>query len=81
MEKKGKTALILAAIAAVASGGIALSFDFSTTTSISGDTINTVMNQFGIDMEVDEFREICKATYDSLESDFKTACDILSRIP
>ena len=82
MEKKGKTALILTALAAIASGGIAFNFvvDQSITT-ISGDTINSVMNQFNIDMNVEDFREKCAAAYDTLDENIKSACDLLSRIP
>ena len=56
MENKGKAALILGAIAALASGGLALSFDFSQVTTTIGDTITTTIVNEG--MNNDELRKI-----------------------
>jgi len=56
MVTKTKTALILTAIAAITGGGLALSFDFSQTTTTIGDTITTtIVNEA---MRDDELRKI-----------------------
>ena len=76
LENKGKAALILTGIAAMASGGLALSLDFSTTETNIGDTTivnNYIKDNFGVDIEV--FKEMCRN--DEVPDEAKIYCRLI----
>ena len=80
MQKK-KSATIIALIAAVASGGIALSFDFSQTTisNITGDTINNFLENKGITL--DDLRTLCTNEQLDIFKEYEEECKFLELLP
>lgn len=76
MQKK-VTATIVAIIAAVASGGIALSFDFSQTETNISDDDTTIINQGD-----DEFCTLAQAACleEIIPSEYEEVCPIINTI-
>ena len=81
MEKKGKAALIITAIAALAGGGFAFSFDFSstTTTTISGDTSGDT------NINIERGEDYCKLARLACEEniipeEYKEICPIINLV-